>query len=186
MCFSTVFVERTDGAVDSIKASSSKVWIQLDKMFLTLFLLPIWMRCKLYGRKCVLMYFLFIWWLLLGWFFIMNNYIIDIKEDVWWYVVVQVLTKYPVDGVDGRLKTLGCTGNHCVGCHCPVDHSVITYGCVTHSFVFHIDWNSHYGMRKEGRGKGEGRKSCEWGYRRLRWQRSPSWTDAVGGWVDRR
>ena len=72
--FLTVIVERTDGAVDSIKASSSKVWIQLDKMFLTLFLLPSWMRCKLYGRKCVLMYFLFIWWLLLRWFFvIMDN-----------------------------------------------------------------------------------------------------------------
>ena len=147
-----MFVERTDGAVDSIKASPSKVWIQLDKMFLTLFLLPIWMRCKLYGRKCVLMYFLFIWWLLLGWFFIMNNYIIDIKEDVWWCVVVQVLTKYPVDGADGRLKTLRSTGNHCVGCHCFVTHSfVFTYVCVTHSYVFHISWDSHDGLR---RGKG--------------------------------
>ena len=35
--------------------------------------------------------------------------------------------------------------------------------------------DSLHGLRKGGRGKREGRKSCEWGYRRLRWQRSPSW-----------
>ena len=166
ICNCVYFFEKvvwcSDGAVDSIEASSIKVWIQLDKMFLTLFLLPSWMRCKLYGRKCVLMYFLFIWWLLLGWFFIMNNYIIDIKEDVWWCVVVQVLTKYPVDGVDGRLKTLRSTGNHCVGCHCFVNHSVITYGCVTHSSVFHINWDSHYGLRKGKKRKPkEGRTANE-------------------------
>ena len=69
-------------------------------------------------------------------------------------MVVQVLTKHPDDGVDGRLKTLRSTSNHCVGCHCFVTHSfVFTYVCVTHSYVFHIGLDSHDGLRK-----GEGRE----------------------------
>ena len=66
--------------------------------------------------------------------------------------------KYPADGVDGRCKTLGCTGNHCVGGHYSVNHSVITYSCVTHSSVFHINWDSHYGLRKGGEGNGREEK----------------------------
>ena len=53
-------------------------------------------------------------------------------------MVVQVLTKYPVDGVDGRCKTLRSTSNHCGGCHCFGIHCVITY-----SIVCYISWDSH-------------------------------------------
>ena len=54
-------------------------------------------------------------------------------------MVVQVLTKYPVDGVDGRCRTLRSTSNHFGGCHFFVIHCVITY-----SIVCYISWDSHY------------------------------------------
>ena len=53
-------------------------------------------------------------------------------------MVVQVLTKYPVDGVDGRCRTLRSTSNHFGGCHFFVIHCVITY-----SIVCYISWDSH-------------------------------------------
>ena len=44
-----------------------------------------------------------------------------------------------------------------------------TYGCVTHSSVFHINWDSHYGLRKgrkrkpkEGRAANEDVRSPRW------------------------
>ena len=53
-------------------------------------------------------------------------------------MVVQVLTKYPVEGVDGRCRTLRSTSNHFGGCHFFVIHCVITY-----SIVCYISWDSH-------------------------------------------
>ena len=53
-------------------------------------------------------------------------------------MVVQALTKYPVEGVDGRCRTLRSTSNHFGGCHFFVIHCVITY-----SIVRYISWDSH-------------------------------------------
>ena len=53
-------------------------------------------------------------------------------------MVVQVLTKYPVEGIDGRCRTLRSTSNHFGGCYFFVIHCVITY-----SIVCYIRWDSH-------------------------------------------
>ena len=53
------------------------------------------------------------------------------------------------------VKPWGCTGNHCVGGHNSVNHSVVTYSFVTHNSVFHINGDSHYGLRKGGEANGK-------------------------------